>query len=113
MNANIKKSNDLTAIIKANDKLNKLGEKFLTPKERELVDSTADICNINRDSIIFLILFNNYGLTAKQLNELYTEATKTANDEANKNIEYFYKLNAQCQELKEKGVDIVKLYKGG
>ena len=113
MNAIIKNSNDLTAIIKANDKFNKMGEKFLTLEERELIERTSDIYQINRLSIIFSILFTDYDLTVEQLNNLYKKAVETEENESRKNIEYVYKLNTQCQELKENGVDIERLFKGG
>ena len=113
MNAIIKNSNDLTAIIKANDKFNKIGEKFLTLEERELIERTSDIFEINRLSIILSILFNDFDFTIEQLNSLFKKALEIEENESNNNIEYVYKLNAQCQELKEKGVDIERIYKGG
>lgn len=113
MNAKIKNTNDLSATIKANEKLNKLRDKFLTKDERERIENTSDIFNINRDSIIFLILLNECGVTAEQLNNTYIKAAKIANEQSDKDLHFFYKLNAQCQELKEKGVDIEKLYKEG
>ena len=113
MNVKIKNTNEIAAIVKANDKFNKLCEKFLTLEERELIQQTSDIVDINRFSIIFSILLNDYGLTVEQLNGVYKKADKIANDAAKNNGETFYKLNEQCQELKKRGVDIERLYEGG
>lgn len=113
VNINIEPAKNLTALKKANEKFENISKKLLKPIERQLIEYTSDIFDINRLGILFDILQTDYGFTPEQLNSLYKKADEIGNKTFKTDLYSFYKINKQCQRLKEKGVDIEKLYNGG
>ena len=110
MNAKITKEDSIAnRMAVAVDKLNRIGARWLTSNEQQLIERSREICCKNQDAAILYTLHKYFGFTPEQLKEFFNHyAEDYAYIEGN--MEASVTEHEVVGELKNIGLDINELY---
>lgn len=77
MNVNITKEDSIAnRMAVAVDKLNRIGARWLTSNEQQLIERSREICCKNQDAAILYTLHKHFGFTPEQLKEFFNHYTE-------------------------------------